>query len=143
MKNVASTDGVPVDHGDNRFGDLANEAVNTCDLEAWGSLFVNVSAFPPDLHVPPHAEVAALARPDYDSDLRIGPRIEQGGLDFFQRLRAKGVENIGTVDSKESDALPALINDVLETAFHDLLPESFFTISQGLRFTISSQKRPS
>src|ERR1700722_8841843 len=120
MEDMAATDGVAGDHGDDRFGNTAHQDLQIEHVEAPDPLLAHlvvtdVPVVAADRLVAPGAEgVGTLAAEDDDPDLRIVAGPGEGIGQLEECLRPEGVATLGTADGQLGHAFGHLVADVGE-----------------------------
>ena len=78
MQDMATTNGIAIDLGDDRLGNLADHTMQVAHLETRCPLFVMVPALATDFLIPAGTEIALLAREHHDADTVVVPGIVEG-----------------------------------------------------------------
>ena len=109
--------------GDNRLGEPANLHLQVQHVEVLHPRAVPVALAAADALVPARAE-RPVPRPGEDdhAHARVGMGVGEGAAELPDRLRAKGVVHLGSVDGDPGHSLRLVVEDVLVIAVRRGLP---------------------
>jgi hypothetical protein len=123
VQHVAAADGDPVDRGDNRLGDVADQLVQVADLEHAALGRAVVTGLGALLHIPAGAE-RLVPRPGEDDrlDVPVGPRRPERPDQLLDRPAAEGVVPLRPVDRDDRGrALDGVVDVLVVTHLANLL----------------------
>src|SRR5712691_7092330 len=113
MQDMATTNGIATDLGNDRLGNLADHAVQVAHLQTRCPLFVLVPSLATDFLITAGTEIALLAREHHDPDTVVIPGIVEGLQHFIDGARPKSIEHPRTIDADGRNPVLLGVDNIL------------------------------